>query len=352
MTTSVPFGILLALISIEEVDEKSQTFSSVILLLYKWKDEYLRWNTSEYETRHLRVPAKNIWVPSICTANELAGKMCMTYESEKENEAFIHYTGLVTLYHTTKSTIQCKINLQKYPFDEQKCTFEFKSLFAAIHQLEMNEEYSLVEASYGTYNGEWSLVSTEKKIRSRQDKDNQSLGYQLDFTIKIRRRPTMGILTVMFPIITLSIMNVFCFVLPIAEGEKVGMSMAIFLTFAVYATLLSENMPSSADNISWFSIYVTTQVILSALTIILQSIVLRIYHQCPQCERKVDTLGYRLKTTTEGTRKHDPVVGSEELTTIKTRNNEDIALRMENVFMVCTICINFVSICLLFVNIL
>ncbi|XP_048753905.2 5-hydroxytryptamine receptor 3A-like [Ostrea edulis] len=219
----------------------------------------------------------------------------------------------------------------------------------------MNEDYSLVDTSYGTYNGEWSLVSTKNKIQSRQDENNQSLDYALDFTIKIRRRPTIAILTVMFPIITLSIINVFCFVLPIADGETIGMSMAIFLTFAVYATLLSETMPSSADNISWFNIYVTTQVILSAVTIILQSIVLRIYNQDPQndeYEREVDISGYRLKTTTEGTRKHNPAVGSKEPTTIKTRNNKDIALRMENVFMVCSICINFVSLCLLFANIL
>ncbi|XP_048755547.2 neuronal acetylcholine receptor subunit beta-4-like [Ostrea edulis] len=271
ITTSVPFGMELVLFGIEKVDEKSQTFSSVILLFYNWRDEYLCWNTSEYETRYLRVPAKQIWVPSICTANELAGKRCMTYESVKENEALIHYTGLVTLYHPTKSTIQCKINLRKYPFDEQECTFEFKSVFASIYQLEMNEDYSLVDTSYGTYSGEWSMVSTEKKIQSRQDENNQSLDYALDFTIKIRRRPTIAIL---------------------------------------------------------------------------------MYPQNDEYEREVDISGYRLKTSTEGTRKPNPAVGSEEPTTIKTRSNKDLALTMENVFIVCIIRINFVSLCLLFANIL
>jgi hypothetical protein len=279
----------------------------------------------------------------------------MTYESVKENEAFIHYTGAVSLYTTVQSTIQCKINLQQYPFDEQKCTFQFMSLISAIHQLEMNENYSSVDTSFAVYNGEWSLVSSEKKIGSIQDQNNQSVDYSLEFTIKIRRRPTMAVLTVMFPIIILSIINIFCFVLPVAAGEKIGMSIAIFLTFAVYATLLNDTMPTSAENISWFSVYVTTQVIVSAVTIILQSILLRVYHRDPQLnlyEREVDVLGYRLNATKEGTKKLNPFVGSENPITVKTSSNTELALRMENVFMGCIICINIASLCLLFAKIL
>ncbi|XP_048753950.2 neuronal acetylcholine receptor subunit alpha-7-like [Ostrea edulis] len=355
ITTNVPFGMVISLYSIEKVDEKSQTFSSVIWLMYSWTDEYLRWNISEYGTEYLRVPAEMIWVPSICGINELAEKMCMTYESVKENEAFIHYTGFVSLYKSVKSTIQCKINLQKYPFDEQRCTFEFMSLISAMHQLEINDNFTLADTSRAVYNGEWSLVSAEKNIRTLPTTADQSPNYFLEFTIKIRRRPTMAIFTVMFPIITLSTMNIFCFVLPIAAGEKIGMSVAIFLTFAVYATLLSENMPTSAENLSWFSIYVTTQVILSAITVVLQSILLRVYHQDPQTdqyEREVDAFQHRLETVMEGVEKRSPFVGSEQPTTIKTRtcSNRDIALRVENVFLVCTISINIVSICLLFAN--
>jgi hypothetical protein len=54
----VPFGMVLALFSIEKADEKSQTFSSVIWLIYHWKDEYLTWNTSQYGIEYLRIPAE------------------------------------------------------------------------------------------------------------------------------------------------------------------------------------------------------------------------------------------------------------------------------------------------------
>jgi hypothetical protein len=354
-TSNVPFGMILSLFSIEKVDEKSQTFSSVLWLNYNWMDEYLRWNTSEYEIEYLRVPAEKVWVPSICSLNELAGRMCMTYESVKQNEVFIQYTGIVSLHATVKSTIQCKINLQKYPFDEQRCTFEFMSLISAMHQLEMKEMFSFIDTRHILYNGEWSLVSSEKNIRSVQDKTGKSLDYFLEFTINIRRRPTTAILTVVLPIIVLSVMNVFCFILPVAAGEKIGMSMAIFLTFAVYATLLSESMPSSADNISWFSIYVSIQVILSAISIILQSVLLRVYHRDPQtgqCEEEVDLPGHSLKTVMEKIAEQNCVDVSKGPTKVKTHGSKDIALKLETVFLVCFICINIVSICILFTNVL
>jgi hypothetical protein len=353
ITSHVPFWLILSLFSIEKVDEKSQTFSSVILKGYGWRDEYLRWNISEFETEFLRVPAEKVWVPSICGLNELAGRMCMTYESVKENEAFIHYTGSIYMLSTVQSTIQCKINVQRYPFDEQKCTFEFMSLTSSMHQLEIIKNYSVVDTSNTSYNGEWSVISTETKFQSTQDENNQSYDYYMEFTINIRRRPISAILTIVLPIIVLSIVNIFCFVLPVAAGEKIGMSISIFLTFAVYATLLSESMPSSTENISWFRVYVTTQVILSAITIILQSIVLRVYHKDPQSnhyEREADTPQYRLGATMKEGK--CPYVASERPTTFTALSNRDAALRLETIFMVFSVCVNIVSVCLLFANIL
>jgi hypothetical protein len=164
----------------------------------------------------------------------------------------------------------------------------------------------------------------------------------------------MAVLTVMLPIIILSVINVFCFILPVAAGENVGMSMSIFLTFAVYATLLNDTMPTSAENISWFSIYVTTQVILSATTTILQSILLRVYHKHEQSDqnvREIDTSVY-LNEKVDGVKNNNVLVESEDLATSKIRSKRNIALRMENVFIVCIIGINIVSLCLLFGNIL
>lgn len=65
--------------------------------------------------------------------------------------------------------------------------------------------------------------------------------------IVLRRRPLFLTLTLIFPIITLSFMNMFCFVLPIESGEKIGMSVALYLTFAVFGSILSDAMPKDSE---------------------------------------------------------------------------------------------------------
>lgn len=57
-----------------------------------------------------------------------------------------------------------------------------------------------------------------------------------------------------------------------------GMSVALFLTFAVFGSILSDAMPKDSENISIFIVYVFVQIFLSGLSVVLETIVLRIYH--------------------------------------------------------------------------
>ena len=87
----------------------------------------------------------------------------------------------------------------------------------------------------------------------------------IEMVIILQRRPLFTILTVVLPMIILSVMNTFCYLLPIESGEKIGMSVAIFLTFAVFGSVLSDTMPKNSENICRFTVYVhvTTQIFLS-----------------------------------------------------------------------------------------
>ncbi|XP_061185869.1 virulence metalloprotease-like [Saccostrea echinata] len=332
-TVSVSFGVTIKLYSIEHVNEKTQTFSSIIWLAYVWKDEYLRWNISEYDIKSLRIPAVKVWVPSVCNLNELEiGKKCMTFESVKDNEVFISHEGVVRLYDTVRSSIQCEINVLKYPFDEQRCTYAFQSLLSDTHQTEIIDNYSFIHTSSLTNNGEWSLLSVEKEIKKTRYVSSNSTYSNINFVVKIRRRPILAILTSVIPIVALSAMNIFCFVLPVEAGEKIGMSMALFLTFAVFASILSDTMPSSSENISWFSVYVTTQVILSAIVVILETIVLRIYHRDPMSnENKDNTQQFYCTTVNNGVEIYTVQILGHRKLDVRIKINEVLYERRRNI---------------------
>lgn len=115
------------------------------------------------------------------------------------------------------------------------------------------------------------MVSSNMKM----DEKNKAM---INMYVVLKRRPLFLTLSLVLPVIALSIMNAFCFLLPIESGEKMGLSVALFLTFAVFGSILSDAMPKNSDNISLFIVYVTIQIFLSGFSVVMETIVLRLYY--------------------------------------------------------------------------
>lgn len=267
----VQVGLGLHILSLPKLDIRSQTLHTAIWLRVDWTDEYLRWNSGDFSgINFLRLPADKVWIPAVCNMHEISGRRCLTYSSVENtnSEVEIESNGHVSLSEAMESIILCSFNVQKFPFDIQICTFTIFASTKQSHSLELMHNQSSFDSRYFIGNEEWGLISTNV----------QKNAWKLEMKIELRRRPLFLTLTLVFPIITLSFMNVFCFVLPIESGEKMGMSVAVFLTFAVFGSILSDSMPKDSENISLFIVYVTVQIFLSGLSVVLETIVLRIYH--------------------------------------------------------------------------
>lgn len=75
------------------------------------------------------------------------------------------------------------------------------------------------------------------------------------FEIKMRRLTTYYVIAVIFPVIFLTLTATLVFALPSESGEKMGTSITVLLAFAVYLTIVSDNMPKTSLNVS-LSIYI------------------------------------------------------------------------------------------------
>lgn len=347
-SSKVPIGIRFYLLSLQELNMKMQTLHTATWLEVMWTDEYLTWNSSEFSNiQYLRLPADIVWVPSICNIQEISGKRCLTYGSvaDTSSEVLVDSFGKVVLGEAIKSTIICSLNAQKFPFDSQICSFEFFSYYNYVFGTDIDINQSIFQTEYFAENEEWDLVSSSKKKMAKMGYNNIII-----MSVVLRRKPLFPTLTLVVPIISLSIMNVFCSVLPIESGEKVGMSMALFLTFAVFGSILSDEMPKNSRNISWFMVYVTIQIIVSGLNVVIETIVLRLYY-----------LEVRYLTM-------DPVLvemASDKVTSVETSFNElkmktdsidrtrthltrkwkNWANRLDRGFMIFNICTSVISFC-------
>jgi hypothetical protein len=279
-------GVQLIPFLITGLDEKLQTFSTSLWVGYYWRDENLIWNPSNYSgIKGLRVNIEKIWIPGICIVNELTDQKCLNFD--EKGMAFIMHNGFVFYNKPLESTIQCRLDISAYPFDEQVCTYIFYpySNIAHVFRYAENDTYFLLR--YFQSNEEWEIMSTNKSF-SIDDFTPEWPVRVAHLSIALRRRPYYVIINVFVPIFILSILNLMTFLLPVDSGEKMGTTLAIFLTFAVFVTLISDSLPKSSENLSYFGNYVAGQLIISGMTIVMEAIVIKVYlkENVPPAETK------------------------------------------------------------------
>ena len=82
-----------------------------------------------------------------------------------------------------------------------------------------------------------------------QMEDVESVESRVVFTIILERNSGYYMTNVIVPVILLGTFNVFTFVLPADSGEKIGYTMTVFLSFAVFLTVVSSELPQTSGSI-------------------------------------------------------------------------------------------------------
>ena len=121
-------------------------------------------------------------------------------------------------------------------------------------------------------NSEWEIIDSKATV------EEESGEASIIFTLTIKRKPRYLFLSIIFPIIMLTILNLFVFVLPCDSGEKASYAITVFLAFAVFLTIVSGSLPENSDSMSLFSIYIIIQTIQSTLITVLALVFIRLYN--------------------------------------------------------------------------
>ena len=108
-------------------------------------------------------------------------------------------------------------------------------------------------------NPSWDIVETSWKA------DFSKVESSITFTITLKRKPLYAILTIIFPLLLLALLNIAAFILPCDGGEKSGYAVTIFLAFVVFLTIVESTLPPSSETIPLFSIYILILTLMSTL---------------------------------------------------------------------------------------
>lgn len=106
-----------------------------------------------------------------------------------------------------------------------------------------------IEFLYYEANPSWDLVDSSWSSESVYES-------KITFKLTLRRKPLYAILTIVFPVQLLCLLNILAFALPSDGGEQSGYAVTMFLAFVVFLTIVESTLPPSSESISVFSVYI------------------------------------------------------------------------------------------------
>ena len=267
-------NISLDLVKILEVDEINQTFKVTVNLLLSWIDEFLRWNASDYGgiSKIVFPLDKNIWIPDLMNLNAAysAGEFGQKYAFPA-----VYSFGFVAIWTKVNLETQCEILTKKYPLDTQHCSIAFTTFMSTDFEVRLRNTSDTTNMHLYRKVAEWTIannfVSTEFMIID--------IYRIIRYNFTLQRTCTSCVMNVIVPIIILALLGLLAFFVPTESGEKLTYPMSIFLTLAVFLTIITLSLPESVDGVSYISSFVTFELAISATTLLCTVITLRLHHE-------------------------------------------------------------------------
>lgn len=256
------------LLAINELDEVKETLKTTGFLVVEWKDDFLEWTPADYGgLEYYFFPQDDIWKPDIALKNSVEkykplGVTTLNVQVDSNGQVFWYP------FEVFEST--CSIDISYFPFDIQTCKLNFVAWSYTKAEVYMQGGSKGIDLEQYSSNSEWDLIDSIATVEEESDEAS------VIYTLKIKRKPRYMVLSVILPIVMLSVLNLFVFVLPCDSGEKASYAVTVFLAFAVFLTIISSALPRNSESLSIFSVYIIILTVQSTLITMTALVVVRI----------------------------------------------------------------------------
>ncbi|CAG2200683.1 CHRNN [Mytilus edulis] len=266
--------VQLNLHSIYDLDIKKQKLSSTVHIFVTWKDDALKWNETLYnEINMVLLSLSEIWKPDIVLINSMEAKIIF----QSNDEVLLDSKGTITWNAYLNLDTFCPIDTTLYPFDTQTCNLVFSKLYTSDRYNNIcHDDSNNIIQSYVS-NGEWDIVDIRRLYNTRLF----PLGNftEIIFRIIMERKSEYYYWTYVMPMLSLAVVNVAAFCLPVKSQEKLNICLFVFLSMVYLVTVVNESMPHTSDNRSKFGKLMWWNILFSGLIIITNIIIITMVHR-------------------------------------------------------------------------
>ena len=150
------------------------------------------------------------------------------------------------------------MTIRFYPFDVQTCTLSYKIADEDNSTINLKHDGQVDQSEY-IENAEWKVVNL-----SAERKQLHNI-HVVDFHFSVERRGSFTMFTLVVPVLMLSLLSGATFLIPVESGEKCSFSVTIFLAYGIFETIVIDTLPHNSLDLSYFILYLTSQLIVSVL---------------------------------------------------------------------------------------
>ncbi|XP_072173292.1 uncharacterized protein [Diadema setosum] len=196
-----------------------------------------------------------------------------------ENYVTVRYTGRVDWLFPAITTSACKIDVEFFPYDVQRCNLTFYPWTLddqKMHFYAMADE----DASQERYvqNGIWNLQDTRVNNISIKYPCCPSPNDHVVYTLTFRRESSFYTINIVVPSFFLIALMLVGFWLHPESGEKVTFAMSNLLALILFQQLVADNMPPIGEPRSILVTCFSVLIALSVCSVMLTVMVLHVYN--------------------------------------------------------------------------
>ncbi|CAC5407628.1 unnamed protein product [Mytilus coruscus] len=340
--------VKLFLLTITRFDEVDETLDTGVAIQTTWNDDGISWKPSSYgNAESIVVPHTDIWTPKLVLLNSIE-----TYEplgGDNDLLGTVRHNGSSTIIVGDVLSSKCTPNIYKFPFDSQTCQLLFVVWGSTINDIHLKADPDPVDINFFKPNSDWTL-------QSYQGETYLWHGYDVfEISLTIKRAPLYYNIVVSCPTILFGLSNPLVFLLPVESGERVGLSITVLLSYAIFLTIVQMAVPASSNPMSLLLVFMIVTIALSGIIVAVAIYISSLYYRDPQSKMN-NILKYI------GSRRHgikrliavDPESETIEKGNVKysTEMNitwKDVCDELDTCMMVISYCIITFIICLYFI---
>ena len=252
-----------------ELDMKKQTLVSFGWLTATWRDSFLTWDVGRHPVEEVHLTSAMVWRPELVVFNTIS--KLDQFENQKI-KLIVRNDGQITWYPGGLFQTSCSIDISHYPLDTQTCSIDIIPWSSDQSTLNGTFNDPAFEISNIDSHPEWTLIRTETEYHLRP-----SNFWVMRFKFILKRKVMFFVMNMMSPIVLLSLLNCLVFLLPVDSGEKMTVSVTVFLSFAVFMSLINDSLPQNSDSLCLFSAYVAVQMFLSVCSIVMAAVIVFVF---------------------------------------------------------------------------